>query len=195
MSVQSKTALNTAIDTDITTNGNNDITGAQLNSILGNMVDSYEDFIGSYTTVQIAALVGMTTRQIVYDTDRDEYRFYDGVRWVSMAHPKYEVYTALITQSGTSAPSVSILESVIQGEIVWTYNSVGSYYGTLAGLFTDNTKVFISPQIGVINTGDFSNIYSLGISTANRVELQTLVSSVNANGVLSNTAIEIRVYY
>lgn len=56
----------------------------------------------------------------------------------------YKVYTALMSQSGTSAPTVSILENTI-GNIVWTYNAVGVYDGTLMGTFLSGKVVcFIS---------------------------------------------------
>lgn len=69
MSVQTKTQLNTTIDTDITTNGSNDITGAQVNSILSNMVDSYEDIMQSYTYANMLAIASPATYQKVIVTD------------------------------------------------------------------------------------------------------------------------------
>lgn len=51
-------------------------------------------------------------------------------------------YVALMSQTGTDAPTAIILENTI-GNIIWTYDSVGIYIGTLAGAFPIN-KVWIS---------------------------------------------------
>lgn len=67
MSVQSKTALNSTIDTDIVGGGN--ITAAELNAILGNMVDSYEDIIQTYTYANMLAIATPVTGQKVLVSD------------------------------------------------------------------------------------------------------------------------------
>ena len=198
MSAQSKTALETAIDTIITTNGNNDITGAQLNAILNNMVDSYEDFVGSYTTVQIAALTGMTLRQRVFDTDFNEYKYYDGTRWVFESHPKYEVYTALLTQTGTNAPVPIVLENTLGGTPVWSYSDVGNYVGALSGIFTNN-KTWLS--ITNMQSADSGTNMVINRIDSDTVAVGTSLTNLggatfdNANDRLTNTPIEIRVYY
>lgn len=47
-----------------------------------------------------------------------------------------KIYTAFITQSGTSAPVATVLGTNEVGAIVWTRNSAGNYTGTLTGAFT-----------------------------------------------------------
>lgn len=194
MAAQSKTANKSAIDLQITTNGNNEITGADLNTILDNLVDSYEDFIGSYTTVQIAALVGMTTRQIVYDTTIKAYYYYDGTAWQPFNGRKYKVYTALLTQSGTDAPVATVLENTLGGTVVWTYAGVGDYVATLTGAFVSNKTYPIPP-------GNFlgANYGSLFSDTGNENELELIVFEHDtgnpANDGLIKSAVEIRVYY
>jgi hypothetical protein len=81
MSVLSKTALKAAIDAAITTNGTNSITGAQLNSILNNMTDSYQDTLPQLTTAEILALTP-TLNQLVFNTDRNYVMQYNGSIWV-----------------------------------------------------------------------------------------------------------------
>jgi hypothetical protein len=49
----------------------------------------------------------------------------------------YKVYTALLTQTGTSAPTATVLENTI-GTITWTYTDYGFYTGTCTGCFTEN---------------------------------------------------------
>lgn len=57
----------------------------------------------------------------------------------------YKVYTALLTQSGTDAPTAIVLENTLGGAIVWTRSSDGVYVGTLAGAFVTN-KTFIDAK-------------------------------------------------
>jgi hypothetical protein len=48
----------------------------------------------------------------------------------------YKVYTALLTQTGTSNPIAYVLQNTI-GEIVWTRNSAGVFYATLTDAFLE----------------------------------------------------------
>lgn len=50
----------------------------------------------------------------------------------------YLKYVALISQTGTSAPTATVLENTLGGTVVWTRNDVGDYTGTLASAFTLN---------------------------------------------------------
>ena len=79
----SKTALETLIDNDITTNGTGDITGAKVNNVLKDIVESYQDVIRQLTTAQINALTP-TLNQIVFNTDTNYLMQYNGSLWVSL---------------------------------------------------------------------------------------------------------------
>lgn len=196
MAVKSKTALNTDIDTQITTNGNNEITGADLNTILGDMVDSCEDFVGSYTTVQIAALVGMTLRQRVFNTTDNDYEWYDGTRWVKEAHPKYKVYTAILTQTSTNAPVATVLENTLGGTVVWSYNSVGFYTATLVSAFTTNkTQVFMSNAVRSALTGILATQHAFASEDAINFENRNDGVDTEWSALALPIEIEIRVYY
>lgn len=61
----------------------------------------------------------------------------------------YLKYVALLTQSGTSAPTATVLENTLGGTIVWTRNDVGDYTGTLAGAFTENKTWFAYPNTSI----------------------------------------------
>jgi len=52
-----------------------------------------------------------------------------------------KVYVALLTQTGTNAPVATVLKNTLGGTVVWTYDSVGQYHGTLASAFTLNKTV------------------------------------------------------
>lgn len=47
----------------------------------------------------------------------------------------YKVYTAVLTQSGIAAPVATVLENTLGGEVIWTRDGVGVYFGTLEGAF------------------------------------------------------------
>jgi hypothetical protein len=49
-----------------------------------------------------------------------------------------KVYRALLTQTGTDAPTATVLENTLGGTVVWTRDNPGRYDATLAGAFTEN---------------------------------------------------------
>lgn len=62
-------------------------------------------------------------------------------------------YVALLTQSGTDAPVATVLENTLGGTVVWTRNSLGQYFGTLSGAFTENKT--IAPPFPLSNNSVF----------------------------------------
>jgi hypothetical protein len=107
----------------------------------------------------------------------------------------YKVYTALLSQSGTSAPTATVLDNTLGGTVVWSRNTVGDYRATLSGAFTNNkTVTFVnqgatSPLADVrFNRQDISGC-TLRTYTAN-------TSTTVEGGYLINdlTMLEIRVY-
>jgi tetrahydromethanopterin S-methyltransferase subunit D len=116
----------------------------------------------------------------------------------------YLVYTALLTQSGTSAPVATVLENTLGGNVVWSYSSVGSYQATLTGSFTSKTFFYISSEASY-NNGP--QIY--GQKIRNLTRLSNDIVSLNQTGLnfiagvyssaggadnFTNVPIEIRVY-
>ena len=103
----------------------------------------------------------------------------------------YKKYVALMTQTGTAAPTVIVLENTI-GDIVWTRDSTGIYEGTLTGAFTlDKTYAMMSVVLvdGIVNVFRFSDDV-VRVATTN-------LKNPNANhhdNHLSKNTIEIRVY-
>lgn len=51
-------------------------------------------------------------------------------------------YTALLSQSGTGAPTQFVAVNTFSDSIIWTRSAQGVYIGTLAGAFTVKTVVF-----------------------------------------------------
>ena len=102
--------------------------------------------------------------------------------------PAYKKYVALMTQSGTGAPTATILENTLGGTLVWTRDSSGTYIGTLVGAFPVQTKV-----------GGFCGTYNLGSAEiaykdADSIYLLASVNDIADDDCLLNTLIEIRVY-
>jgi len=97
-------------------------------------------------------------------------------------------YIATISQAGTAAPTVTVLENSI-GDIVWTRTAVGDYLGTLTGAFPDQDRTYL--MIGQSQ----SDRFSLNYIDADSVSIITLDSAgVNQDALLGYTTIEIRTY-
>ena len=98
----------------------------------------------------------------------------------------YKVYTALLTQTGTSAPTAIVLENTLGFEVTWARESEGEYTLTLPS-GTDISKFFIILGINVKNISYVSILDKDGI--------QLIVISTNgSDDSLENSGIEIRMY-
>ena len=100
----------------------------------------------------------------------------------------YLKYVALLTQTGTDAPTAIVLENTLGGTVVWTRSEAGVYAGTLSGVFTENkTAIFLGAAVG--------NIIQYGFwDSTNFISLLTTEGGVAADEKLYLTPIEIRVY-
>ncbi len=108
------------------------------------------------------------------------------------AAPKYKVYTALLTQTGTSAPVATVLENTLGVTPIWSYLSAGSYF-TDHVLGTNVNKIYysITNKPGVANEFRISQAQdgaNFGIA------VYTFTSGVATNGIMTGVPIEIRVY-
>lgn len=101
----------------------------------------------------------------------------------------YGEWIALITQSGTNAPTASVIKDTIGG-ITLGYNAVGQYT-----LDADAGSIFSSGNAaGFVGSFDSINdrglLYRLDDDT---MRLDTFVSTTPTNGVLTDTLVHIRV--
>jgi len=103
----------------------------------------------------------------------------------------YKVYTALLTQSGTSAPVANVLENTLGGTFVWSRTSAGLYLGTLTGVFIGN-KTVVFFQSGKDVSGSLFTYYAHK-QDDNSIRLQAQSNGVYAD-INSVGQIEIRVY-
>lgn len=101
----------------------------------------------------------------------------------------YKVYTALITQQNTSAPTVIVLENTI-GSISLVYNSVGYYSLSSVGLFTTDKTV------GFITLSQGNTVLTLKPFTTNLITVLSFSGNGTTfiNDAITNSSIEIRVY-
>jgi hypothetical protein len=102
----------------------------------------------------------------------------------------YEVYSALISQVSTGAPTAIVLNNTLGGAVTFTRVSTGNYTINLSGAFTtDKTQVFFG------NTLTYT-ICSSQVTTTSLIDLTTASSLTNsgADGLINKTSIEIRVY-
>jgi hypothetical protein len=109
------------------------------------------------------------------------------------ANTKYKVYTALLTQTGVTAPTATVLENTL-GDITFTYGSAGYYEVNSANLFTEGKTFTIigSPMEGVIN----GIISGANYQTPNVISINTVNFPTNEgiSDELYLTPFEIRVY-
>jgi len=151
-----------------------------LKGITGAINVTYAPLVSpSFTGTPTAptATVGTNTTQIATTA------FAQGIR-------PYKVYAALISQVGTSAPTVKILENTI-GSIVWTRINVGEYNGTLTGVFTANKS-----SVSLTSNNQSTSLSGGASASTNFVAIfsQALITGVLTDGVMLDSYVEIRVY-
>ncbi len=108
----------------------------------------------------------------------------------------YLCYVATITQSGTSAPTATVLENTLGGEIVWARAATGRYTGTLTNAFPSSTKTVVMIGDPYPSSTEFfahiqrSNASVITVRTAMLIDPATLLDGV----LLTPVPVEIRVY-
>lgn len=109
---------------------------------------------------------------------------------------KPKVYRALLTQSGTDAPTAVVLENTLRGELVWTYTSQGRYTGTLNGVFLQNKVITNINQTGInLSFPEETGFKSFYRSNDNTVTiLCKLTNYDDSDDLLIDTSVEILVY-
>jgi len=109
--------------------------------------------------------------------------------------PAYLVYTALLSQSGTAAPTAIVLENTLSGPIVWNWNSIGVYVGTLAGAFVNEKTGIFAGGSGTFDHGAVINCRVVNTDTIRVSAFNAGPDPVQAiDNALDQTLIEIRVY-
>jgi hypothetical protein len=96
---------------------------------------------------------------------------------------KPKKYVALLTQTGTNAPTAIVLENTL-GTVTFGYNTTGIYSVTATGLLTSNKTT-------IVTGGAVCSVDSL---TTNGFLLLSYSVPTIANGILNKSTIEITVY-
>ncbi len=112
-----------------------------------------------------------------------------GIKQVATQPSGAGEYIAIVTQSGTSAPTANVIKDTIGG-IVWSYSAVGVYLATATAgsLFTAGNYAAI--------VGSFDAAADRGLIYRNAddsLRLETYVTGVATNGVMLDTLIHIHV--
>jgi hypothetical protein len=101
----------------------------------------------------------------------------------------YKSLILRLTQTGTAAPTATVLENNLTGTIAYARTGAGVYTITLTGQFTANkTSVFVSqPAIGRV---------AAVATSANVVTVSTFDATLTAaaDAILTGVVVEIRVY-
>jgi hypothetical protein len=107
--------------------------------------------------------------------------------------PPYYRYTAILNQSGTSAPTADVKESSF-GDIVWVRNNPGEYLGIIQNW--ELGAILGSELTVMINNVTFDGIVSAQYTpTNNTIDVYTTQIGVGfVDNYLINTTIEIRYY-
>jgi hypothetical protein len=106
----------------------------------------------------------------------------------TVARP-YKVYSALMLQSGTSAPTATVMENTYGGTITWTRLGTGLYQAPIPSYAS---KIVVLTQ----QANDATvNVVTIKASDngSNGINLATIVSGAFTDGVL-NCSVEIRMY-
>jgi hypothetical protein len=101
-------------------------------------------------------------------------------------------YTALLTQSGTAAPTAQVLGINTLGTITWTRSAIGTYVGTLTGAFTANRTWSV---VGWSDeSGGAGVVFQLKRTSVNTVQLLVSPDGVSATDGFTNLSVKIEVY-
>lgn len=104
----------------------------------------------------------------------------------------YKVYTALLSQSGTSAPTAVVLENTLGGLITFTYSGVGNYtIDSVDELFTIDKTFVMKPTEMDDNINYRITIEGLDYDV---ITINSYNNGTFANDIISRLFIEIRVY-
>lgn len=112
----------------------------------------------------------------------------------------YRVYTALLSQSSTDAPTAIVLENTFPFEPTFTYESVGTYSMKFPFEIPID-KFFIVYNPTTVDSVTISGIitemyyYGPGLNESKIMINTAIVGGTFNDGELLNNSVEIRVYY
>lgn len=102
----------------------------------------------------------------------------------------YKVFSGILWQTSTSAPTVIVLENTLGANFTWTYNGVGQFMGTASAPIFNDLKFWSPSYVGASN-GETLSFVPWG---DNQVMGYCRVMGELSDGFLSGASIEFRVY-
>ena len=113
--------------------------------------------------------------------------------------PAYKVYTALLSQVGSSAPTAIVLENTLGNAVTLSRNSAGNYSVTCVD-FNDTTKVYVElKNINLLLPQPANQFFYFNVTSgvinirSTQVNFNTL-SFPPTDSILDKCPIEIRIY-
>ena len=102
----------------------------------------------------------------------------------------YTVYTALISQAGTAAPSAIVLQNTTGGTITWSRASAGNYIAEISGTTYTSSKTAV-----FLGNTSASNTIAAKATTTTKVGFEQVRNADDTSvDTLSTVSIEIRIY-
>jgi len=135
--------------------------------------------LGGISNVSITNSSGITVTE-------SNVTYQNGIK--TLNNVTYKKYIALLKQTGTSAPVATVIENTLSDSIIWTYNGVGIYTGTLTNEFTQyKTTIYHNNTAQGFTYVNWQNEDEIDVETWN-------ATGTRVNGQLDYMTIEIRVY-
>lgn len=190
MAVKSKTQL----ATDISTNVGASYNQSNLQTVLSDIVDSYEDLLPQLTTVQRDALTP-TNGQIVYNTDTDRYEYWNGVVWYGVGQ---DLSTPLVVKIDLSSADILAIDTTP----IQVASSAGVGYAlmpiSLAYRYTFGSVAYAGGNIilkcsSKSTANGFTSISGLVLqATANRSGSQPANTGTGIDAIIDNDTLELK---
>lgn len=103
--------------------------------------------------------------------------------------PRAKIYNALLNQSGTAAPTATILRNTTFNNITWTRITQGQYQGTF-----DDPVTIANVAIDIPNAPSNGSTTYAYMTNTTTIVLQTPTGGAFADSLLQNTEILIKIY-
>lgn len=105
----------------------------------------------------------------------------------------YKVYTALLNQTGTNAPTASVFENTLGGTITFSRTSSGNFLAT-STVTLSALKTAIFANNSLFSPSSLPKSVIAGLATSTTIQIQSFEGSTFADGLINSMFYEIRVY-
>lgn len=141
---------------------------------------------GTTTTSAPAGAFAVTANA----TGRYQLLVSNGTVWLDAGNGAKRVYTAILAQAGTAAPTATVLENELGGAVTLARSSAGVYTLTRTGVFTAS-KTLIE---ATVDAGATAILVRVAHTSANVVTISTFTEDGTAADLVGNLNLRITVY-